>query len=199
MKVISKSRILTSLALFLIVSISLLISLISFGSFDPIKDIEPVWQIELEPMQIPAKTSDFRWLKVELPQSPLSFRLKARYASGDLDSAYGIVLGREDEIIIVMVSPLGYVSIWQESAPLNSGPKEIYLPWQVWPHVMKDDLENEIYATLDKNQLSVYVNRERLWMSSEIKSADRIGIMGESFGGDATVDFELAEISVPDS
>jgi hypothetical protein len=195
MPIISKPRLVTLLAILLIGSIILAAFVLAVGFSDPIANENQIWQTSLAPMKISSGTRDIQWLRENLPQPPFSVRITASHASGDLDSAYGILLDQENSKIAVMVSPLGYTSIWRESNSTNEISEVIYLPWQSWPHVRTGNEENEIYISLIGDSMSVRVNRELLWEGSGIDSIYRIGIMGESFGEDAAIRFQLAEIS----
>ena len=195
MQVISKSRLVTLLAFLLIGSITLVAFLLALGFSDPMANENQIWQASLSPMQIISGKRDILWLRENLPQPPFSVRITANHSSGDLDSAYGIVLDQENSKIAVMVSPLGYTSIWRESNTTNEIKEDIYLPWQSWPHIRTANEENEIYVSLVGDSMSVRVNRELLWEGSGIDSIYRIGVMGESFGDDAAIKFQSAEIS----
>jgi hypothetical protein len=190
-----KSRFLTLLALFLISSIVLVVFILSLGFYDPIAIDESSRHRKLIDLQIPSKTTKNKWLKEDLPQPPFSIRVIGNFDSGDLDSAFGLMLSQQDGIIAVMISPLGYVSVWHETSSTNTNTKDFYLPWQIWPHVHTGSSENEIYVHLNGDILSIRINRERLLEISEIDQVDRIGIMGESFGRDTMINFQLAEIS----
>ena len=197
--VTSKSRILTLAALSLIGSIVLIVFLLSRGFFDPIAVDEPIWPKKFFLMRLPAQTEKLLWLPENLDQTPLSVRVIGNLESGDSDSAYGIVISQSDGEIMIMISPLGYISIWHESASINTDNKYFYLPWQTWPHVHTGNSENEIYVRLAGDTISVRVNRELLWETNEIDQVDHIGIMGVSFGDDTTINFRLPEISTIDT
>jgi hypothetical protein len=193
--VTTKSRILTISALILISSIVLIVYILFLGFSDPIAAGEPIWQKKLFLMRLPGQTEKILWLRENLDQTPFSVRVIGSLESGDSDSAFGIVISQSDGEIMIMISPLGYISIWHESASINTDNKFFYLPWQTWPHIHTGDSENEIYVRLTGDTISVRVNRELLWEMSEIDRVDRIGIMGVSFGDDTTINFRLAEIS----
>jgi hypothetical protein len=194
MPVISKPRLVTLLAFLLIGSIILVVFLLALGFSDPTANENQIWQASLSTMQLSSGTREIQWLRENLPQPPFSVRITASHDSGDLDSAYGILLDQENSKLAVMVSPLGYTSIWRESNSTNKI-NEDYVAWQSWPHVRTGSEENEIYVSLIGDSMSVRVNRELLWVGSGIDSIYRIGIIGESFGEDATLKFRLAEIS----
>lgn len=193
--VTSKSRFVTLLSLLLISSIVLVASLSALSFFDPLAKEDPALQKPLKPMPISPESKEIRWLQENLPQPTLSVRVTAGYGSGDLDSAYGILLGQGNKYFAIMISPLGYVSIWEQSAS-TEGETEIYhIPWQTWPHIRTGDSQNEIFVNLDGDSLSVRINREWLWETRGVDRVDRVGIIGESYGGDVSIDFKLAEIS----
>ena len=179
----------------LIGTVVLIVSLTALGFFDPIADGEPVWRTELGSMHIHPESAEVRRLMDDLPRSPISVRLTAAHESGEMDSSYGILLGQENGNIAVMISPLGYVAIWQQSSDAGFETKDYYLPWQTWPHVRTAGQTNEILVYLDGDTMTVRLNREWLWEESNIEPGEWIGIIGESYGGDASIDFHLAEIS----
>ena len=195
----SKSRAITLLAALLIGAIVIVVSLSALGLFDPMPGGVQIWQQELDPIQVISQSSEVRWLHEELPQSPLSVRLTAGYDSGELDSAYGLVLGQGDENIAVMVSPLGYTAIRQQPSFTNSDETDYYLPWQTWPHVHTADEANELFVYLDGHTITVRLNREWLWEAGEIERVDRIGLIAESYGEDVLIDFHTAELTAVDS
>jgi hypothetical protein len=199
MMVTSKSRITTLLALFLIFSIVLGVFLIALGLFDPIEKDKPIWQKTLTPIRVTSQSIKVSWLKEALPQSPYSIRVTGNFDSGEMDSAFGLVLSQTNEHIVVLVSPLGYVSIWHAPSLANKNSRDYYLPWQTWPHISAGDSENEIYARVNGDKLSIRINREWLWDIDGIDQIDGFGIIGESFGEETTIDFHLAELSAIDT
>ena len=191
----SKSRAITLAAVLLLGSIVLIVSLSALGFFDPIAVGEPIWQQELDPMAVGPESTEVRWLKNDLPDSPLSVRLTASYDAGESDSAYGLLLGQEDKSTAVVVSPLGYAAVWQQPSSTDSETVNYYLPWQTWPHVQTGVESNELLVSLDGDQISVRVNGEWLWEAGEIERVDRIGIVGISYGGNVSIDFHSADLS----
>lgn len=195
----SKSRIITLLATLLFGTIVLIVSLAALGFSDPITTAEPLWQKELNSMLILPESSEVRWLTEDIPSSPISVRLTAGYEAGESDSSYGLLLGQENDAVAVMVSPLGYVAIRQQPSSVDSGTVNYYLPWQTWPHVQTADQKNELLVYLDGDTITVRVNREWLWEENEIEHIERIGIIGESYGEEVSIDFQLAELSAVES
>lgn len=191
----SKSRAINLLAMLLIGAVVLIVSLTALGSFDPTADGEPLWQTELGSIQILPDSTEVRPLMEDLPPYPLSVRLSAAHESGETDSAYGLLLGQKNGTVAIMVSPLGYVAIWRGSSDADFETKHYYLPWQTWPHVRTGDRKNEILVYLDGDKMTVRLNREWLWEGDNIDQAEWIGIVGESYGAETSLDFHLAEIS----
>ncbi|MDX1414588.1 MAG: hypothetical protein R3293_10380, partial [Candidatus Promineifilaceae bacterium] len=95
----------------------------------------------------------------------------------------------ETASFVVAVSPLGYVAIWETMDKDN-----YHVGWQTWPHVQKNNESNEIWLDIEHDQVRVRINREWLWERELATSSHKIGIIGESFGGSAVVDFETLEL-----
>jgi hypothetical protein len=174
-------------AVALCVSILLLVLLISSGRFDP----QPVgmlrWQKALPAQTIVPGAPEVEWLD-EGATADYSVRAKAVYQSGEKDIIYGLVLGSETDYLVTAVSPLGYVSLWRGETML--------LPLQPWPHVHLDSEPNEIWVNAENGQLTVRINREILW-KGRVDVAGGVGVIGESWGGTAVIQFQSIQLFTP--
>jgi hypothetical protein len=197
--VVSKTRAVSFLARLILCTIFLIVLLSLLGVFDPLPDGELIWQTELNAMDVPPQSADLRWLNKELPSLPLGIQLTAAYGDGEIDSGYGLILGQDDGNITVMISPLGYAAVSQQPDGAESGKADSLLPWQPWPHIRAGEATNELLVTLENDIMTVRVNREWLWESEGIQAIRTVGIIGESFGEEVTIDFQSAEISVVDN
>jgi len=116
---------------------------------------------------------------------PYTLRLTAQHTEGESDIGFGLVTGNADHYLVVAMSPLGYVSIWEET-----GEDQItHLPWQTWPHVRPGAAENEIWLDNDGQQVTVRLNRESLWTGRVDDGENQVGLYGQSFGAPAGVDY----------
>ncbi len=173
------------------------ILLIAAGVFDPKPIGDERWNLPLAPMSIASGSTQISWLANTGPERPFSLRLAAAYQEGEIDSGYGLVIGDSERFLAVEVSSLGYVSAWQASIPTVQQEAEsvlFYLPWQPWPHVHTGSVENEIWLDVNsvgqgEMELTVRINRERLWDGTVNWLSPSIGIIGESFGDDAVITF----------
>lgn len=191
----SKSRAITILALLVCCAILLIAAFSTLGYFDPTRQGKPIWSTELDPIQLQPKAIEMRWLREELPRSPLSILLTAGHGSGDPDSAYGLLLGQEDNNIAIMISPLGSIAITKYPAQQVSGAADHTLPWQTWPHVQTGDQPNDLLVYLEDDKISVRLNGEFLWAADDIEPVNRLGLIAASYGEEVTIDFQVAEIS----
>lgn len=140
------------------------------------------------PPAAPAPQRQLRWLETAV-SPPATLRLTAVHQSGERDAGYGLVLGAGDAYLVVAVSPLGYVAIW-EAAPGKAD--RFLLPWQPWPHVAPT--QNEIWVDLlPEGKIRVWVNREWLWAGTAVAPGPHIGLVGQSYGDTATVTFSQLE------
>lgn len=181
------------------------IGLIATGVFDPRPIGAEQWQRPLTAEVIPANSRRLIWLDGPLPGQRYSVRLTVAFQSGEPDISYGLVLGNETEHLAVAVSPLGYVAIWQETNKqlpvlFSLQPSANPLPWQTWPHVKTGAEPNEIWVDVDQasdptnSLITVRINREWLWSGKvEIPEA-QIGLLVESFGEAAVVDFQNLQL-----
>ncbi len=193
--VISKERAISFLAILILCTIFLAVLLSLLGVFDPIPDGELIWQTGLDTMDVPPESSELVWLSEELPSVPLAIRLTAAYEDGEIDSGYGLILGQDEGIITVMISPLGYAAVSQQPDGAESGMLDFLLPWQTWPHIRTGEAANEILVILENDTMTVRVNREWLWEGKGIAAPRTAGVIGQSFGEKVAIDFQSAEIS----
>jgi hypothetical protein len=175
----------TAVALF--GSILLLVWLIGSGWLDP----KPVgslrWQKVLPAQAIAAGSPEIVWLE-EVTTADYSVRVRAVHQSGERDIMYGLVLGREGDYLVAAVSPLGYVGLWQGD--------QMILPLQPWPHVHHGSEPNEIWVDVENGQVTVRINREILWEGT-VAVAGRVGVMSESWGETAVIQFESIQLFTP--
>ena len=196
------------------------IGFISAGFFDPKPVGEITAELALKPQYVPGQTENIQWQNEPLPADDFSLRLTAAYQSGDLDSGYGLALGADESVLIVALSPLGYVTIHQlerpstiveDSADLNnmiangpsfSPPKNeglmadtTILDWQPWPHVNQGTETNEIWLDKRGDTITIYINREHLWTGPiSPPPSSQIGLFTASFNKTTTIDFKTLEI-----
>ena len=184
---------------------AVLILLILSGVNDPQPVGELVGERPLLAQTIPAQTEQLTWLEDPLPSGRYSLRLTAAREDGETDIGYGLALGREDEYLAVAVSPLGYLSVWQKKGQET----DTILPWQTWPHVGRglepneiwldvDDLGRDDLGRLENGRLTIRINREFLWAGEIEPPSGQIGLIGESFGETAVVDFQTLQIFTED-
>ena len=173
------------------------ILLIAGGAFDP-QPFGPLnWQQELTPLTLPAQERVITWLPQELPNQPYSLRLLAARERGEADIAYGLVVGDEEAYLAVVVSPLGYLTVWQEGKNCQLSMVNCQLsmmPWQTWPHVRTGEEANEIWLDVAGEQVSIRINRELLWEGQARGLGKQVGVIGESFGETAVVDFRTLKL-----
>ncbi len=179
------------------------IGLISSGAFDPKPIGELVINRPLSPQPVAADSQTLSWIDQELPPGNYTLRLSAARDSGELDIGYGLAVGNIDNYLVVAVSPLAYVTIWQgltvdgqpsESSRLPS-PDVAILPWQTWPHVKTNENTNEIWLDIfDGKLFSARINRELLWQGGEILQGAQVATWVESFGGPANVEFDELQL-----
>jgi hypothetical protein len=132
------------------------------------------------------------------PPGQFSVRLTAASAGGELDSGYGLALGDDARRLVVAVSPLGYVAIWEETV----GGDPVYRqPWQTWPHARTEGQPNELWLDVatagDKAEIMTWINRELLWRGELALSSPAVSLWLDSFGAATTVDFQQLEWFAP--
>ena len=179
---------------------AVMILLILSGVFDPKPIGELVVKRPLFPQIMAPQAPRITWLEETTPVGSYTVRLTAAQMERDsergMDVGYGLVLGKDDANIVVAVSPLGNLSVWQET---EDG-VVVIKPWQPWPHVGRDTTENEIWIDVDnsgrfkKSHLTIRINREFLWEGEIDQPSGHIGVIAESFGETAVVDYKTLEI-----
>lgn len=169
----------------------LMIALISAGAFDPKPVGELVDTFELNEIQVTGKQSRIDWIEEPTPPGDISLRMTAALADGELDSAYGLVIGNADAYLATAFSPTGYVSFWQQEGQRL----QKIIPWRTWPHVNRGLEENELWLDVVDGQLvSIRTNREILWQGEQPLAARQVGLWAETFASPAVFDFQQLEI-----
>ena len=169
----------------------IMISVISAGVFDP----KPLGSLlstnSLQQVGLAERQQRLLWIEPLAPASDYSLRLTAALSEGELDSAYGLALGAEDQYLVVAFSPVGYVSFWRQ----DIGRLEKIIPWRTWPHVHLGSEPNELWMDVQGGQLtSIRTNREILWQGAERLAGAHIGLWAETFAGPTIFDFRQLEI-----
>jgi hypothetical protein len=169
----------------------IMITLISAGVFDPKPIGRLLLTVPLKQVNVGAEEKRLDWLDEPAPAPDYSLRLTAALGGGEVDSAYGLVLGNETRYLAAACSPTGYVAIWQQDGDrLNK-----IVPWRTWPHVRPELEANELWLDVEDGQLTtIRTNREILWQGQLAVDGRRIGLWAESFAGPVTVDFQQLEI-----
>jgi hypothetical protein len=173
------------------------LGLISAGVFDPKPVGVEKWRRTLTPHSIPAQSRQIHWLDQTLPETDYSLHMTAAYLDGDADNGYGLVIGNDDYHLAAAVSSLGYTAIWlKHGCPRFGSTLELdfVLPWQTWPHVKTGYEANEIWLDRQSDRLTIRVNRELLWQGNINGFSGRVGIIGESFGEQAVIDFREVKL-----
>ncbi|MCI0399586.1 MAG: hypothetical protein L0332_21960 [Chloroflexi bacterium] len=182
------------------------ISLISAGLFDPRPVGPETLRRPLAAHSVAAQNQQVNWLDFPLPAGNYSLRLTAAHQNGELDSAYGLAIGREERCLVAAVSPTGYTSLFEPPCLLSitpSPPQSVtlsppplvtlsppsLLPWQPWPHVRPGSAENEIWLDVSGGRLTVRINRELLWQGEWPVAGRQVGLWLASYGEAATVEF----------
>ncbi len=166
----------------------LAIILILSGIFDPQPVGEMVWERPLTLQTIPAQSHQIVWLDA-VPDGAFSLRLTAAPQSGETDIAYGLALGNDDDFLAITVSPLGYAAVEERHSSFITR----HFAFQPWPHVRPD--QNEIWLDVEGERLTVRINREALWQG-EAEGTGEIGLMMESWGKTAVVNFQSIQLFV---
>jgi hypothetical protein len=194
-KFVTFSRILKWVFVGLLGTTAVFMLLILSGVFDPKPNGVLVAERPLFPQIVAPQAPRITWLEESVPAGNYSVRLTAAQETGEkgrgMDVGYGLVLGNDDTHVAVSVSPLGYLSVWQVQAQ----ELEAIMPWQTWPHVGRDLAANEIWVDVaEGNQVTVRINREFLWQGEIEPLSGQVGVIAESFGETAVVDFQKLEI-----
>jgi len=172
----------------------LAVVLIASGVFDPAPLGSRLWTKDLSQMSVPRNSRKIQWLDEELPQLPITIRLNSALQSGEVDIGYGLVLGDETDYLAVAVSPLGYLAIWETGQEDTTTVDSYLLNWQTWPHVHTAGESNEIWLDISGDRAGVRINREWLWEGEISAVTGSVGLLGESFGETAVIDFETVEL-----
>lgn len=172
----------------------LLITLITAGLFDP----KPVGQrMRTWPataQTAPAQGQYITWLPEPLLPGSFTVRTAVAHQSGELDSSAGVALADDCTVVIIAVSPLGYVTVHQ-TPPLTDYCLPITaVPWQPWPHIRPNDELNELWVDVEDGQLRVRLNRELLWVGDAFFQPALVGLYSESFGETAVFHFQQIEL-----
>src|SRR5210317_612519 len=107
---LSSKRHLIGIALVLLALVIVITSLIAIGFFDP----KPIGSLALHQKlnQTVQVVDEIQMALIETPvRDKFSVRLVAALKSGDADIGYGLKIGAPGSSVIVAVSPLGYVTI----------------------------------------------------------------------------------------
>ncbi|MBE2220017.1 MAG: hypothetical protein IAF02_00670 [Anaerolineae bacterium] len=191
----SFQRVLRGGFVLLVAGTAVIILLILSGIHDPKPIGALVGERPLFSQNVTPQTPRITWLEEAIPDGSYSVRLTAVQEAGitgrGMDVGYGLVLGSDEAHVAVAVSPLGYLSVWQKTDQKT----DIILPWQPWPHVQRDMASNEIWLDVaDGNQLTIRINREWLWTGEIDQPSGQIGLVAESLGETAVVNFQTLEI-----
>ena len=180
-------------ALGLGLAVALLILLIAAGAFDPRPHGPLAGSARPGPLARDGRgeTTLPQPAPFAAPPAAYSVRLTAAFVAGEQDSGYGLALG-EEGALTVAVSPLGEAAVWTTAAP-GATPRYL-VPWQPWPHVRPGAAGNEIWLDVAGNQqVTVWINRERLWQGPAGALAPAAALWLASFGGPVTVDFQTLD------
>ncbi len=175
----------------MLVLAAMLGGLILAGVFDPPLNGTTVRERPLTPqLIIPAAAHTLTSLDESLPATNYSVRLTAAYQSGETDIGYGLRLGDAGRGLRVKVSPLGYAQVMVGATAV--------LPWQPWPHVHTGATPNEIWVNVGgvegNGRVAVRLNRELLWAGPARLVAGPVGLVGESYGETAVVEWQKLTI-----
>lgn len=177
--------------LLLLLSVATIVT-ISAGIVDPGPSGPPVSRYMPGSMQVAAGEEAHTWIGTA-PGSNYTARLSVAHAKGEVDVGYGLLLGEQARYLVTAVSPLGYVTIWEQQGERRN----VLLPWQPWPHVQTGSSANEIQVEVVGTAVTVRVNRELLWQGESTAPGPTAGIFLRSFGQGATVAFETLSFYRP--
>jgi hypothetical protein len=200
--------------LFILFATLVTIFVIGSGFFDPVApDETAVTRHSLPPITLAAGERRLIWLPdVILPNGDYAIRLTAARRRGELDVAYGLVVGSEGRFLVTAVAPVGYVGVWEEETvnsqqlTANSQQEETtgngqwsivngqwstkvadYVPWQTWPHVRTGEAVNEIWLAGQNGRVTIRINRELLWQSPLQLPGPQLGFYAISHGDTAVL------------
>lgn len=169
------------------------IGLISAGVFDPQPTGQFASRRSLNAQMIGAGETRLTWLSETMAADTFTVRLTAARSAGEQDVGYGAVVGTDGAYLAAAVSPLGYVAVWTE----QDGQREMVIPWQPWLHVQRGPEPNEVQIDVTGERATVRVNRERLWEGETAIQVPAAGLVAQSFGEEATIDFQELVIFTP--
>ena len=153
------------------------ISLISMGVFDP----PTVGGVEISiPLsrELTTPAEQVEWLDAAATQESFSIGLAATYTHGEQDSGYGLAFGSPEDYLVIAISPVGYVTVFQVSSfefqvsssdpPISQSPTphSPLLPWQPWPHIRQGEQRNEFLLEMVGEQMTIRLNGELLWQGT---------------------------------
>jgi len=159
------------------------ISLISMGVFDPLTVGSEETSIPLN-RQLTTSAEQVEWLDAAAAQDSFSVRLVAAYNTGEQDSGYGLAFGSPEDYLVVAISPVGYVTVFQVSSfefkvsssepPISQSPTlhsplstlHSLIPWQPWPHIRPGEQSNEFLLEMVGEQVTIRLNGEWLWQGT---------------------------------
>ena len=180
-------------AVLLLLSAIAAIGLISAGVFDPRPTGDVANRRDLSAQEIPGGETQLTWHETSVAGSTFTVRLSAAWATGEQDVGYGVVVGEQEGHLAAAVSPLGYAAVWMTQA----GRREMLFPWQLWPHVHRGSETNEIQIQVEDDSVHVRVNRERLWEGQTKPQGAAVGLLAQSFGQGAVIDFQTLVTFTP--
>ena len=184
-------RWLTWSVLVVFVGAVVIIGLISAGAFDPKPIGTQVEILSLDPIELDAGQERLTWLELSAPVVDHSLRVNATLIEGEVDSAYGLVVGEESDNLVVAISPVGYVAILTNS----DHEKRVIVPWRTWPHIVTGNGTNELWLDIEGDVLTaVRTNRELLWQGSQTVPGPGIGLWAKTFGGPSKIQFDSLEL-----
>lgn len=173
--------------LLLLPMIVLLIGLIANGRFDP----QPLGELQWQQAPVIAPRvfaePEIVWLERPLPPPPYTIRLTAAWHSGNLDAAYGLVVGHEDGYLLTAVTPTGHLlpPTYNPHPPFSIRP---------WPHLNQLDAPNEIWLDVTADAVTVRFNRELYGTERLTVPPGYIGLWGMSWGETAVVIWQRLEL-----
>ncbi len=183
----------------------LFLALIAAGVMDPQPIGHLVWTQKPGAKSAVGQAPTLTWVTPALQASNFTVRSVITHQSGDVDSGAGIALGDNCTAVLVVLSPLGYVSI-QPIVPARQGegalacqtkpdpPTDPLLLWQPWPHVHQGQAPNDVWVDIKDGQMWVRVNRELLWTGQAPLQPEQIGLYVESFGDTAVYTFQELQL-----
>lgn len=187
---------LIAIGLFAVAAIAVI--LIAAGAFDP-QPFGRLARTDFPGAHIQTETGETSY-PLTVPWSPdapptrFSVRLTAAHEEGELDSGFGLALGDDVSRLVIALSPLGYVAIYEEG---ENGEHTDLMPWQTWPHVRGGTAENELWLDIepsgDRVAVTARVNREILWQGEMARYPTEIGLWQATYGRPVNVEYRKLE------